>query len=230
MYKIEAVNKSHTIRLLPNFHDVQQPTITIEGAFVKPNKLPNPHRKHLCYILNDGKIITFEFNKAIFDYIQKCMMGFYGTSEGYYIASLYDKKPKKYFSFDERETIFIKKDDCKDSRGERTDKIIKYKDIIEYKPLDLFNPNNEYSITFETIIKTFQFNGISRDFYQMSKIGLVVTGSFTPVVLSPLYDGVRKLEETRDDILTDMQEKDPNFVTDKEEIKKSYDAFKLNKV
>lgn len=143
MIKIEK-DKEYSIRLMPNIHDV--PNSVIETKYTNKDAVIISY-KYFSYVLNGNDIDHIMFGKQINDYINNCIHGFYGTSEGYFICKkdLDIEIPEFYYA--NKDKSIISTDEFR--YGEYPE-FTKYTDINIYEKIILFNIKEKYELVFKT--------------------------------------------------------------------------------
>ena len=136
----QELNKDYEMRLMPNFHKISEPIIELKSTIKQES--PMLIHKYFSYDLVDGKIDTFMFSKQLRTYIDHCIRGFFGTSEGYFISeneveSYYANIDKSIISTDE----FKYADDVD---------FYLFKDVVYYERIVLFDVKCKYNLTFKT--------------------------------------------------------------------------------
>jgi len=186
--------KTYELRLMPNYLDMPNNAVELFASVVsdKPVKI----EKYLSYILIDGKIDFMLFGYQIKKYIQNCITGFYGTSEGYFISN---DSITEYYATNDKSFITIDKDYYDEHKDEEELKV--FTDIHYYEGINLFNIKGKYGLTFKTREKA--------GFLEIYNLGLL---EIDPLYkdgddkskITSLYNDVKKLEEYKEEYIEDM--------------------------
>lgn len=115
------------------------PTKSNDDLFDTVSKSPARIVKYFSYILIDGKLDFITFGTQIKNYIQKCISGFYGTSEGYFIS---EYKVDKYYANNDKSFITIDEFYYENYRDEKNLK--EYDDVQYYDRINLFDIKSKY--------------------------------------------------------------------------------------
>jgi hypothetical protein len=186
MFEIER-NKEYDIRLMPNKFDVSNSIRIID------NEKSRMYKIYVTYFLNDdGKIDIIRTPKIIVDYIKHCHIGFYGTSEGYFLCGIENEYiPVLYYANSDKSDIYLSQIEFELNKNKK-ESYIKYFDVIEYKRFILCDLKGTYKLHFKTCDE--------QGYMKIYNIGLKKTeplykdGEDKNNILS-LYDGVYQLKD-----------------------------------
>jgi len=200
--KIEK-HKNYKLRLMPNFFDIQKSTIELFGTTISDD--PVKISKYFSYILIDDKLDFMSFGIQIKNYIQKCITGFYGTSEGYLICEPEYKKNgkrkeiKKYYANGDKSFVTINEDYYNQYKDKQDLK--EYTDIEYYERMNLFDIKSRYGLSFKTREKHGFLEIYNIRFYDIEP--LWKEGDDKSKITS-MYDDVKKLDEYIEDYKNEL--------------------------
>jgi hypothetical protein len=151
MSKFDKLQKGHEyeLRLLPDINDLKNPVYSVCCSFsYKKQYAPQLHQFHFCYHLKNDKLRVIGFHNTVYKYIQNCMKGFYGTSEGLYICDSYEveKEPKSYWAYPDKTYPEINYEHDEKVMGGK----IEFTDIQKYDPFLLVDVRSPYLLHIKT--------------------------------------------------------------------------------
>lgn len=198
MLKIEK-NKTYEFRLMPNFFNLKQNIMELKVTSDKSKT--EPFVKVFCYVLTeDNKIECLLINKKIREYIHQCLVGFHGTSEGYYVSG---DRVKHYYAYEDKSFISL------DSYDKKTEKLSKFTDIEYYERINFWDVKSEYILTFKTRDNTGFFEIYNLGFKKVKP--LYKNGDDQKSIIS-LYDNVEKMDHIIENYKKEISTNYPNDI------------------
>ena len=189
MIKIEK-NKEYEFRLMPNFYNLNQRFLELEISNADLDKTPTISKKFFCYVLSNNKIECLMFGLKIQNYIHKCITGFFGTPEGYFISV--DEVDQYYANSDKSIIEISEEEDFLEEKESNKEKLILHKDVVYFERINLFDIQDKHILVFKV-----------RDNHGFMEIYNLGLKEVDPLYkkgddqkrIESLYDGVQKLED-----------------------------------
>lgn len=227
MLKIEK-NKQYEIRLMPNFFEPKEFISEFHYTYKNTEK-PTLARVNFCYYLTEsGEVDCFVFSETIRKHIERCIYGYYGTIEGYFIEQLWDNqnqqdKPEYYYANDDKSEIVTSDEFERDPERYEQEELKKFTDVFTFDKFILPDVKSKYLLT----VNTSEHYG----FIHHLHIGLKQTEplykeeSDKPKIIS-LYDNIKPLKEIIKNYKKELKNKHgENVLIDDEARKYVYDKF-----
>lgn len=151
MLKLEE-EKSYEFKLMPNISDPNLSFMQLTREQAEPRFRSLTYFTY--YLKEDGKVDVLNIPKIIKEYVNKCIMGFVGTSEGYVISEDKETEIDHYYADDNKIDLYTP--DEYDAMVEYKDEaelilLKKYTDVVSYKPFIIFDIKSPRNLVFKIV-------------------------------------------------------------------------------
>jgi len=141
-FKIEK-GKEYSIRLMPDNHDMSNNIISLQYSIGKKKFRTT---RYFSYIYINNRLECMTLTTSLMRYIENVIVGYYGTSEGYFIAGCDCNQPLEYYANNDKSLIILKEE----QKEYEDEQLTKHTDIVLYEPINPFDITKPHILSFKT--------------------------------------------------------------------------------